>query len=81
MKKYKADNTKLQATIVITGDKGKGKNAAMPTPVLTTKLNLPPPLQSRLTLTALTSAIAFATLLDTIINSGIGMIQATGEKD
>ena len=78
MKKYKADNTKLQATIVIIGDKGKGKNAAMPTPVLTTKLNLPPPLQSRLTLTALTSAIA---LPDTIIDSGIGMIQATGEKD
>ena len=74
MKKYKADNTKLQATIVITGDKGKGKNAAMLTPVLTTKLNLPPPLQSRLTLIALTLAIAFAALLDTIIDSSIGMI-------
>ena len=56
------------------GDKGKGENAAMPTPVLTIKLNLPPPLQSCLTLTALTLAIAFAILLDTIINSGIGMI-------
>ena len=65
----------------MTGNKGKGKNAAMLTPILTTKLNLPPPLQSRLTLTALTSAIAFAILPDTIIDSGIGMIQATGEKD
>jgi hypothetical protein len=81
VKKYKADNTKLRATIVTTGDKGKGENAAMPTPIPTTKLNLPPPPQSRLTLTAPTSAIAFAALPDTIIDSGIGMIRATGEKD
>jgi hypothetical protein len=80
VKKYKGEVTKLKAKPTKT-TLTKNEKLATLKPTLTKSLDLPPPLQSRLTITALLLTIAFTTLLDTIIKAGVSMIRATGEKD
>jgi len=80
VKKYKNENTKLK-TKGATPDKGKGKMSDTPKPASTPSLNLPPPMQNRPTMTAPMTTMAFTTFPDTIIEAGVDMIRATGEKN
>jgi hypothetical protein len=80
VKKYKGEITKLKTQPTKTTPV-KGEKPATPKTAPTKSLNLPPSLQSRPTMTAPLSTAAYTALPDTIIEAGINMIRATGEKD
>jgi hypothetical protein len=79
VKKYKAEIAKLKTTTA-TPEKIKAKKTSTPQLTPTKALDLPAPMQFRPTMTAPMSVMTYTTLPDTIIDTGVSMVRAAGEK-